>query len=122
MERADKIISVLEKKLEVCDLVILMDKSWEDRFGKAFFSSSSLEKTDKHLAFFSTVDLSVMIKDQVYISVSENDLKTLIDLYRSYDCSDKLMYLTRSANYADIVNYVDTGVITEEEMFEALLA
>lgn len=43
------------------------------------------------------------------------------DLYRLYDFSDKVQLLVDDGSFPGILNYVKTGVITEEEMIKAIL-
>lgn len=47
--------------------------------------------------------------------------KATIDLYHTYDFSDKVISLENSPCYGSLFNYVKTGIMTEEEMLDALL-
>ena len=42
-------------------------------------------------------------------------------LYRSYEFSDKIQMIVNSKQYGSILNYLSTGILSEEEFFEALL-
>lgn len=46
---------------------------------------------------------------------------SVIDLYRTYDFSDKIVLIEEPACYGSLINYVKAGIMSEEEMMEALL-
>ena len=41
--------------------------------------------------------------------------------YRLYEYTDKICHITNSLQYPNMLNYVKTGLLTEEEMIQALL-
>ncbi len=48
-------------------------------------------------------------------------MEDVIELYKTYDFSDKIIVLDKSEQYGDLLNYVRNGVLTVEEMIDALL-
>ncbi len=61
---------------------------------------------------------------------SENDsvkylrpeyLKEILNIYRLYDFSDKVTIISENSQYGSLFNYVKNGILTVEEMAEAIL-
>lgn len=47
----------------------------------------------------------------------------LYNLYYLYEFTDDILFLTQNTpNYSNIFNFVKTGILTEEEAYEALLS
>ena len=53
--------------------------------------------------------------------ISAEDMSEIMQMYRLYDFSDKVIALTDSVQYGTLLNYVSTGTLTKEEVAEALL-
>lgn len=45
----------------------------------------------------------------------------ILDLYLMYEFSDRVRIISGSSQYAGMMNYVDTGLLTQKELFMALL-
>ncbi len=56
-----------------------------------------------------------------YKQLSEEEYNHLYKLYSMYEFSDRVQIITEESQYGSLQNYVKTGLLTEEEMFEALL-
>ena len=54
-------------------------------------------------------------------SVSQNDFEKIVNLYYMYEFTDKLCVLLEDPIYPHMMNYVLQGIITEEELVEALM-
>lgn len=61
------------------------------------------------------------IKEKYNNGVNDSDLEKLFKLYRIYEFSDRVILISKEKNYGDLFNYVNTGLISEREMLEALL-
>lgn len=61
-------------------------------------------------------------EDISYIVLSHEDAKELYQLYLTYDFSDKFFFLSGNLQYGTIFNYVDTGILSEEEAVTAILS
>lgn len=117
----DRVISELERYLNKQDLVILIDIDKANRIVDRLCDSEAVQKTQKRLAIFSTVNYPKRRGNHVYVTVSEKEMKDLLEIYRTYEFSDKLTLLADSKNYGTMWNYVDSGILTPNDVFEALL-
>ena len=45
----------------------------------------------------------------------------LVSLYHTYEFSDRFRVIGRSSQYGGLFNYVDNGLLTEQEVFELIL-
>ncbi len=54
-------------------------------------------------------------------SVSSQDMRELVRLYYMYDFSHRVALVSDSSRYGTLYNYVKTGIMTKEEMADALL-
>ncbi len=117
----ERIISVLDDHLQKMDHVILVDLNGANVIFDELGRSSVLAKTSKRITVISAFDHPADLGDHIYITVSEEEMKTLLALYRSYEASDKLILLTDNRNYGTTWNYVSTGLLSPDEAFEAML-
>ena len=53
--------------------------------------------------------------------ISPKEMDEVLEVYRMYEFSDKVMLISDSVQHGSLINYVKTGIITKEEMVEALL-
>lgn len=53
--------------------------------------------------------------------VSKEFIDKAISIYRMYDFSDKVFVISDSVQYGSLFNYVKTGILTKQEMVDALL-
>ena len=53
--------------------------------------------------------------------ISQSEMCDILELYRTYDFSDKVLVLSDSNQYGSLYNYVKTGILTKEEMVAALI-
>lgn len=67
-------------------------------------------------------DVMISEYQEKYHYISSEKLRVILDLYYTYEFSDKIHLISDQENkYANIFNFVKTGVLTKEEAFEALL-
>lgn len=52
---------------------------------------------------------------------SRDEMNSFLEVYRLYDFSDKVIFISDSNQYGTLFNYVKTGILTEQEMVDALL-
>ena len=45
----------------------------------------------------------------------------ILNFYRMYDFSDKITVISDSDQFGSLINYVKTGILTKQEMVDALL-
>lgn len=53
--------------------------------------------------------------------VTENEMSEILDIYHLYEFSDKLVVLSDNPIYPSILNYIHQGLLTENEVVEALV-
>lgn len=57
----------------------------------------------------------------IWRRISQKEVDALCSLYDSYEFSDRFHILSREEQYGGMLNFVDTGILSTEEMIEALL-
>ncbi len=60
-------------------------------------------------------------EDSHLIYISEKEMDDILGLYRLYDFSDRLYVITDPTQYGSMYNFVITGLLTKDEMADALL-
>lgn len=55
------------------------------------------------------------------LHLSQDEMKDVLELYRLYDFSDKVYVISDYGDCGSLFNYVKTGILTEQEMVDALL-
>ena len=116
------IVGQLEKFFENNDMVILVDIEGANILVEMLCHSKVIKDTSKKLVIVSCVNYPLKSGNHEYITVSEKQMKQLLGIYRCYEPSDKLVLLSDSRNYGNTWNYVNTGIISIEDVFEAMLA
>ena len=54
-------------------------------------------------------------------SIPSEDMNDILHFYRLYDFSDKITVISESSQYGSLFNYVRNGILTPEEMVDAIL-
>lgn len=93
-------LSELKKIINEYDLVIVT----EDEDVNRIINSEAYCHSDKKIAV---------------LPLSEH--KDWIDMYNTYEFTDKFILLQRDVNHGVLYNYVDTGIMSEEEVFEVII-
>lgn len=114
-------IAALEQYLERQDMVILVDIDGVNFLVDLLCHSKAISNTSKQLVVISTENYPVKPGNHIYLTVSEKEMRAFLDLYRLYESSDKLVLLTDSRNYGTLWNYVNNGIMSAEEVLEAIL-
>ena len=108
--------------LKTKDLVVLVDIEDGDVLLDKLCKSSVLEKTTKNLVIISCFDHIIESKNHFFLTLPQKDIERLLELYRSYEVSNKIVLLSSCRNYGSIWNYVNSGLLSTKEAFEALLS
>lgn len=53
--------------------------------------------------------------------LTPNEMNDVVDINNLYNFTDKLIILSESGQYGNLMNYVRTGILTKKEMVDALL-
>lgn len=59
--------------------------------------------------------------DKGSVHLSSEAMRDILEICQMYDFSDKVDVIADSSQYASMLNYVKTGILSKEEMIEALL-
>ena len=55
------------------------------------------------------------------MGIAYDEFHELLKFYKSYDFSDKIVLVSENAQYGSLFNLVKTGILSKQEMVEALL-
>lgn len=115
----DKIISDLENDLQYYDRILFFDTT---ELLSAFCQSEAACETSRKLLVLFSGQILPQLKNITFRQISEEEAGLLKKLYFMYQFSDKFLVVSKeSTNYASLFHFVDTGVLSTEEAFEALL-
>lgn len=112
----------LEQYLDTKDIVILVDISGAKPMTDMLCASDAVSGTEKKLVIISTANYAKKPGNHIYRTVAEEEMKVLLDIYRSYEVSDHLVLLSDSRVYGSIWNYVRNGLLSIDDMFDVMLA
>ena len=115
-------IEKVEKYLEEYSSIILFDDRNEDinRCEHAFFANGSVLCADTKIMVMGMKN-DVDVDERVYKVIPEQEYNLILWLYRMYEFTDKLRIVSGFSQFGSMLNYLSTGIITQEEYFEALL-
>lgn len=115
LEHKNQVFQELEEKLNKGFRIILFDYCDQELLKKLFNSKKS-KQID--LEIWSSINVSNC--DLIKI-LSNKDMAELIEQYCLYEFTDQIRVVSKSSQYGSMLNYLSTGIMTEEEYFEALL-
>ena len=115
-------IKKLEKYLEeYSSIIIFDDRNEEIRKYKLSFFEREMELSDQKKIMVMGLKDDVTADKWGYKIITEQEYNFILRLYRMYEFTDKLRTVSYFLQFGSMINYLSTGIITEEEYFEALL-
>lgn len=99
-------------------VVLLSEGFWEN------FDGETLEHViiaSPKILILSTKQFDVKEKQFVFKQIDEETANKLYTLYHTYEFADNFILLEQNSTFAAIFNYVQTGILTLEEAWQALL-
>ena len=84
-----------------------------------FLCEGLAQKNNSNVKIWQCIEESFCNKYSSY--VTRHEIKEVLYFYRMYDFSDKITVISYNHQYSSISNYVKTGILTKQEMVEALL-
>lgn len=118
------LLTRLESLLDQYDNVLLVDL-WDPEMKarwERFWSAGHFVRRKKRIVFLSTAESSIAENfGYSYLKITEKTFHELKELYFMYEFSDRFQFISDEENFGVIWNYVDTGILTEQEAFQALL-
>lgn len=97
----------LEDDLQAYDMILAVeteDDGSKEGFAGRLLDSQVLRQTEKKV-----------------LVLSAEKSKELVELYYTYEFSDRVRVLGGSKRHGSLINYVDDGLMTEQEAFELIL-
>lgn len=97
----------MENDLDTYDLILLVDNDEQSSFGGLMgklLNSQAFRKSEKKI---------LVLPAEKY--------QELVLLYHTYEFSDRFKLIRRSNQHGGLFNYVDNGLLTEQEVFELIL-
>ncbi|MCI8959116.1 MAG: hypothetical protein HFG62_08355 [Lachnospiraceae bacterium] len=126
MEGQETVIKNLEQYLEQYDVLFLFNdtRSEMKELSGTFLKSQALKNTEKNVLVLTVEENIQPPPEQQHcrtLRITKEDHEVLYRLYRMYEFSDRLRVMETEGQYGGLENYVRLGILTREEMFEALL-
>ena len=122
MKTEKELLEILENSLGEYDRIILVinDRASGNDLLSRLLGSEAIKKSVKKIMIMSCENREEE-GNYTYFQISRQEEKWLNELYRMYEFSDRFQILSYGGNYGNIFNYVETGLMTMEEVFEAVL-
>lgn len=116
-DKKNVMISELEDRIKAGYEVFLFDS--KDAELMKLLCIGSKRQNNRKIEIWHSLDSEKKSGHVRYISRYE--MEEILDMYRLYDFSDKFTVISESSQFGSLFNYLKTGVLTKEEMAEALL-
>lgn len=115
-------IEKLEKYLEEYERIFVFDDRNEEinKYKLAFLESKLESCVQKQIVIMGLKD-DASVAEKGYKVITKQEYNFILQLYRMYEFSDKLRIISFSLQFGSMLNYLSTGIISQEEYFEALL-
>lgn len=114
MKEIGSILTEIEKDLERFDRVILIT----DMDVMPFPADMDV----KNILILSVNAVPLESNSQItYRQITADQQAELLKIYHMYEFSDRFRVVSRDDQFGSIWNYVDTGIMTEQEALEALV-
>ena len=118
------LLEELERDIEKYDKIILIGERGERarRWLEAFYQSETVRHTERKILMLSVMNVHELSKSNVCVqSVSEAEARELCRLHHMYEFSDRFVTIPETKAYGGLFNFVDTGLLQMDEVWEALL-
>jgi len=121
MKEKAKIIIELEKDLMQYDSVLLCIPNDVDSVLERLFDLSIFKQSEANFKVYIPSSFDMYVKENVRV-VSGQEMNIILEYYRMYEFTDRLKILGENKQFGGLVNYLKNGILTEEEVFEAILS
>ena len=114
MDERTTILTEIEKDLERFDRILLITD-----MGIGSFPAVA---DAKNILLLSVGAVSMESNPQtVYRQITAEQQAELLKTYHMYEFSDRFRVISRDSRFGSIWNYVDVGILTEQEALEAIV-
>ena len=111
-----EIITRLEKKMEEGKKVILFN--YPDMETLLLFDKYLGSMKYTNIEIWQSLDSGIISGNVKYCLASE--MMELLDLYNTYDFSNKISNVSHTTQYGSLFNYLKMGIMSEEEIIAAI--
>lgn len=118
----ERMIETVKCDLEHYDQIFLFDTADQNVLEcmLQFCDSEQLKETPKKVLVMGVGEVKKSSND-CYRSITKQQFEVLQDIYDMYEFSNRFHLISQQEQYGSMFNYVETGILTYGEMFEALL-
>lgn len=118
--QTEKCVRLLENAVERYDRIVLFDRN---EFIFKLFNMKVITASNKKILILSSKYMVSDIENITFQQITEEQIGNLIDFYFTYEFSDKFIFVSRdNTNYGGLLQFVDTGILSVKELFEALIS
>lgn len=116
----ERILKTLEKDITQYDKIILLPcQNLISELSRTLSACISNKKT----LVLSTKQSAIRADNIIFRQITKDEAEFLSDFYLTYEFSDKFTVIPKeSVNYPSLQNFVDTGLLSREELMELLLS
>lgn len=121
-EKNKNFICELEKYLLKYDKIFIFESTDEisTQLLEKFCSFLKYNKFEKKIFIMSTFGYEKP-EGFDFIRISDTQYNLICKMYYMYEFSGRMHIINKNYSFGSLFNYIKTGVLTEEEMFEAML-
>lgn len=118
-----KITDNINNFLQKFDLVLLIMNGSDvtQNLTENFLKSEALQKATRKVLVLSDQNLPYTNTHNQYYQLNQEELDAIRKMYFMYDFSDHFRVLSDSRQYGGLMNYVKTGDMTMEDVFQTFL-
>lgn len=121
MKEKAKIIMELEGDLKQYDFVLLCVPDDEGNVLQLLCESGIFKNTGTNFKVYVPTSFNIHVNENSRV-ISEQEMDCILEYYRMYEFSNRFKVLEDSEQYGGFINYLRNGILTEEEVFEAILS
>ena len=112
------IINDLESELCIYDKIIIVDKENELAFKiiKYIAEHGGINRIKLFL-----LKENKFLNKNLYRILTKSEMTTILAVYRMYEFSNRVTIISENDTYGHLFNYVETGILTEEEAIKQWL-
>ena len=111
----NKILTKLKNDLNKYDKIILLSDDLD------FMLNNLILSDKKNVLYLVSKKNNYNKKCENVRYVSKSTINFLVDLYYTYNFSDRFKVISNSINFASLLNYLFLGILTEDEVLEIIL-
>ncbi len=119
------IIKDIDKCIKKFDMILMLidGDGGAENLTRNFCCSAPMKETSKKVLILSASDgFHPNDADHYeYWKLTAEEQESVLELYEMYDFSDRFYVLSNDLQHGVLLNYVKTGIMTQEDVFQVLL-